>query len=76
MKTFTPGDDVGNSAGRIGASFQDNLFTARTSYVTIEEGFHNDFGFYASRIDPKDRSSDRRPPPAHPWTDPADLSTV
>ena len=45
MKTYTPGDDIGNSAGRIGTSYQDNLFTVRTSYVTIEEGFHNDFGF-------------------------------
>ncbi len=45
MKSYTPGDDIGNSAGRIGTSYQDNLFTVRTSYVTIEEGFHNDFGF-------------------------------
>ena len=45
MKTYTPGDDTGNFAGRVGASFQDNLFTARTSFVTIEDGFHNDFGF-------------------------------
>ena len=45
MKTYTPGDDIGNSAGRIETSYQDNFFTARTSYMTIEEGFHNDFGF-------------------------------
>ena len=45
MKTYTPGEDVGNLAGRIETSFQDNFFTARTSYLTIEEGFHNDFGF-------------------------------
>ena len=45
MKTYTPGDDIGNSASRIETSYQDNFFTARTSYLTIEEGFHNDFGF-------------------------------
>ena len=45
MKTYTPGEDVDNLAGQVHTSYQDNLFTARASYLTIEEGFHNDFGF-------------------------------
>ena len=45
MKTYTNGEDVDNLAGQIQTSYQDNFFTARTSYLTIEEGFHNDFGF-------------------------------
>ena len=45
MNTYTPGDDEDNFAGNARVSFSDNFYNLRTSYLTIQEGFQNDFGF-------------------------------
>ncbi len=45
MKTYTPGDDTNNMAASVGGSYQDPFYTFRSSFVTIEDDFDNDFGF-------------------------------
>jgi hypothetical protein len=45
MKTQTPGPDKNDLAGRFEGTYQDSVFTYRSSYTTIQENFKNDFGF-------------------------------
>ena len=45
MKSYTTDDDRDNFAGSTRVSFSDNFFNLRSSFLTIEDGFRNDFGF-------------------------------
>ena len=45
MNTFTPLEDKKNLAAEIQGSYTDPLFHFRSSFVTVEDEFRNDFGF-------------------------------
>ncbi len=45
LRTETPDQDDENFAGRFDTSYRDNFFTVRGGYLSVGEGFHNDFGF-------------------------------
>ncbi len=45
IRTDTPDQDRENLAGRFETSYRDNFFTARGGYLSVGEGFNNDFGF-------------------------------
>jgi len=45
MRTYTPGDDANNFSGQFQTSYRDNFYSFRSSFMTVEEGFQNDFGF-------------------------------
>ena len=45
MNTYTPADDKDNFAGQFQTSYRDDFYTFRGSFMTVEDGFHNDFGF-------------------------------
>lgn len=45
LKTYSPGNDENNFAGQLQTSYRDDFYTLRGSFMSIEEGFRNDFGF-------------------------------
>ncbi len=45
LRTDTPDKQDENVAGRFNASYRDNFFTVRGGYLSVGEGFQNDFGF-------------------------------
>ncbi len=45
MRTYTPGDDAKNFSGQFQTSYRDDFYSFRSSFMTVEEGFENDFGF-------------------------------